>query len=130
MSGIEIIPGGPALPLPLVEALEAERLVCFCGAGISMGTVLPGFRRLTLEAIDRLDDAPKMTDYDPRAERRRMLASRFPDQICRFLLQVLGKQPLRLHGREKLTVLVQTAKQYLDPDKPLPVCLGEIERLL
>ena len=65
MSGIEIIPGGPALPLPLVEALEAERLVFFCGAGISMGTGLPDFRRLTLEAINRLDDAPNMCPTDP-----------------------------------------------------------------
>lgn len=29
MSGIEIIPGGPTLPLPLIEALEAERLIFF-----------------------------------------------------------------------------------------------------
>ena len=125
-----MIPGGSALPLSLDQALETERLVCFCVAGISMETLLPDFRRLTLEAIDRLDDAPKMTDYDPKAERRRMLASRFPEQICRFLSQVLGRQPLRLHSREKLTVLVQTAKRHLDPVKPLPVCLGEIERLL
>ena len=65
MSGIEIIPGGSALPLSLVQALEAERLVFFCGAGISMGTGLPDFRRLTLEAIDRLDGAPNMCPTDP-----------------------------------------------------------------
>jgi len=40
--------------LPIIVVLEAERLVVFCGAGISIGTGLPDFRLLTLDATEEL----------------------------------------------------------------------------
>lgn len=45
-----IVPGGPDLPPALLHALEDDRLVLFCGAGISIDTGLPSFGGLVEEA--------------------------------------------------------------------------------
>jgi hypothetical protein len=58
MSDPQFVVGGPRIPSELIRALEEERLVFFCGAGISIGTGLPDFRELALEAIRHIDRAP------------------------------------------------------------------------
>lgn len=105
MPSISIIPGGPALPLALVEALESERLVFFCGAGISVGTGLPNFEKLTDEAIKAfagadqhgptdvaLRDAFCSKQYDKALdilERKRGS----PDRLRRWIAQRLTEAP-------------------------------------
>lgn len=44
---------GPAIPTELLHALEEDRLVFFCGAGISMGTGLPGFAGLVKDVLEK-----------------------------------------------------------------------------
>jgi NAD-dependent SIR2 family protein deacetylase len=43
---------GPEIPSEVLYALEEERLVFFCGAGISVYTGLPDFKQLTLDAFE------------------------------------------------------------------------------
>ena len=47
----ELVPKGPDIPVDLLNQLDDERVVFFCGAGVSMGgnSGLPGFRRLLCE---------------------------------------------------------------------------------
>lgn len=52
---LQFVPGGPRVPARVLHALEEERLVFFCGAGISIGTGLPDFRQLTLDTVAEMD---------------------------------------------------------------------------
>jgi hypothetical protein len=65
MSDPQFVVGGPPIPSEIIRELEDERLVFFCGAGISIGTGLPNFRDLTLEAIRQIDRAPGDIPADP-----------------------------------------------------------------
>ncbi len=112
MSGISIIPGGPALPLALVEALESERLVFFCGAGISRDSGLPDFKTLTIEAIDRHSGTDQHVPIDP------VLRDAFSTQQYDKALDILERNTagnlLRDHIAERLT-----APPIGDTDLPL-----------
>lgn len=46
--------GSPNIPLELVEAQEADKLVFFCGAGVSYSAGLPGFSKLVDKVYDNL----------------------------------------------------------------------------
>jgi SIR2-like domain len=61
----QFVVGGPRIPSEVIRALEEERLIFFCGAGISIRTGLPNFRDLTLEAIKRIDGAPAGVPMHP-----------------------------------------------------------------
>ena len=65
MSDPQFVVRGPRIPSEVIRALEEERLVFFCGAGISIGTGLPDFRDLTLEAIRHIDRALGDIPADP-----------------------------------------------------------------
>lgn len=47
----KFIPGGPEIPYSVLQAHEEERLVFFCGAGISYYTGLPGFPELVRDTF-------------------------------------------------------------------------------
>ena len=50
----ELVSKGPDVPVDLLNQLDDERVVFFCGAGVSMGgnSRLPGFRRLLCQVYD------------------------------------------------------------------------------
>ena len=50
MTFFSFVGNGPAIPVEVLHALDDERLVLFCGAGVSMPD-LPSFMRLTQEAF-------------------------------------------------------------------------------
>ena len=121
MSDIEIIPGGPALPLLLVEAFEAERLVFFCGAGISRGTGLPDFHSLTLEAIDRLYGAPNDCPTDPAL--REAFCTQQYDKALDILERKISGNGLRDFVADRLT---EAPTQ--NPDLPLHRAILDLAR--
>ena len=47
----KFVPGGPEIPYSVLQAHEEERLVFFCGAGISYYTGLPGFPELVRDTF-------------------------------------------------------------------------------
>jgi hypothetical protein len=50
MSARRFVLDGPAIPADVLHALDEDRLVFFCGAGISVGSGLPDFRDLVSDA--------------------------------------------------------------------------------
>jgi hypothetical protein len=48
---LQLVANGPVIPDDVLQALEEDRLVFFCGAGISVYTGLPDFRRLTRDVF-------------------------------------------------------------------------------
>ena len=52
---IELIPKGPKIPETLISALNDDRLVFFCGSGISMSNNLPSFKNLVEQVCKKLD---------------------------------------------------------------------------
>ena len=68
-------------------------------------------RALVRPLTDRYSVLWRLTDEDPTAERRRTLAARFPAELCRFLSQIIGEQPLQPHVRECLTRILDVIEQ-------------------
>lgn len=61
--------GGPDLPLELLQFLEDDRLVLFCGAGVSCRAGLPDFRGLVDEVYRRTNQAmadPEKAEHKDR----------------------------------------------------------------
>ena len=50
--------GAPDIPLEVLNAQEKDRLIFFCGAGISRPAGLPGFGKLVTKTYKRLRDVP------------------------------------------------------------------------
>jgi SIR2-like domain len=118
VSDPQFVVGGPRIPSELIRALEEERLVLFCGAGISIGTGLPNFRDLTLEAIKHLDRAPGDMPADPAIR----------DAYCRELydkaLDILEDKEghrgdLRHFVAKRLTTRLRNIKEQLRLHKAL-----------
>lgn len=51
MTARSFVRHGPAIPTELLHALEDDKLVLFCGAGVSMGTGLPNFDGLVTHVL-------------------------------------------------------------------------------
>jgi hypothetical protein len=51
---MQLIANGPDIPAAVLHSQEEERLVFFCGAGISMPSGLPNFKRLVEDVRDEL----------------------------------------------------------------------------
>lgn len=54
---MQLIANGPDIPAAVLHSQEEERLVFFCGAGISMPSGLPNFRRLVEDVRAQLGAA-------------------------------------------------------------------------
>lgn len=82
------VPSGPDIPIEVLNDLDDERLVLFCGAGISVDTDLPDFREL-VEILERALITPGQDRYhklrtDPKSplpldKRLRLLESQLTD---------------------------------------------------
>jgi hypothetical protein len=57
---LQIFADGPPIPFALSSALEEERLVFFCGAGVSVYTGLPDFEKLALGVASKLKVTPTL----------------------------------------------------------------------
>ncbi len=78
------IKDGPIIPDQLVQELEEDRVVVFCGAGISMGAGLPDFRGLVDHCYTELGAAkppPKSVEWTWLDRMLGTLEAAFPDQM-------------------------------------------------
>ncbi len=74
------------IPDELKRALEEDRVVFFCGAGVSMGAGLPDFRGLVERCFDALG-ADKPGEHDPQWD--------WPDRMLDQLERTYGAAPVR-----------------------------------
>jgi hypothetical protein len=59
---LRLVKDGPEIPLEVLAAHEAERLVFFCGAGISMDSGLPNFKGLVDYVYSELGELQKPSE--------------------------------------------------------------------
>ena len=106
----ELVSKGPDVPVDLLNQLDDERVVFFCGAGVSMGgnSRLPGFRRLLcqvyqsnhIEPNDLETEALRKPAYDKAfelLERQDRLGSQRLYESVVDRLSVSPAGPLQMH---------------------------------
>ena len=97
------VPDGPFVPDQLVQQLEDDRVVIFCGAGISMGAGLPSYRGLVKYCYEELGEtlpARKSTEWLWPDRLLGAIENRFtPEEIRRKVSERLNRTPtdLALH---------------------------------
>lgn len=95
----QFVANGPIVPDKLVQDLEDDRVVIFCGAGVSMGAGLPSYNGLVRDCYDALTH-PLPTDDDEWKWPDRMLGaleSRYTGQRVRQAVSArLNRRPRTL----------------------------------
>ena len=98
---VQLVVDGPDVPRAVLEAQEENRLVLFCGAGVSIGCGLPSFRGLvervrdTLGAVlDPLEDSEFRQDRYDRVLGLLERDTRFgAEQVRRAVREILRSPP-------------------------------------
>jgi hypothetical protein len=93
-------PRGPVVPDPLVQDLEDDRVVIFCGAGASMGAGLPGYGGLVQHCYMELGADLPSANSEEWSWPDRMLGvlegRRSRKEVRRVIAERLSKDPTNL----------------------------------
>ena len=101
-----LIPDGPDIPGELIQKQEAGEMVFFCGAGISVPTGMPSFRRLVQQLYASLNLSPTLREK--KVERReppealdllenRVTGNAIRSEVARLFSATPKPDSLRLH---------------------------------
>lgn len=86
---------GPVVPDSLVQELEDDRVVFFCGAGISQGAGLPSYTGLVKHCFEELDRTTPDSDHEDWYWPDRMLGSlesvTSPEDVRRVVVERLSQ---------------------------------------
>jgi len=107
----QFVPNGPIVPDRLVQELEDDRVVIFCGAGISMGAGLPSYRGLVehcyRELTHPLPDADSR-EWDWPDRMLGALESRYTaERVREIVTERLSRRPLDLALHRAILRLAQ-----------------------
>lgn len=94
---------GPELPYSVLQAHEEDRLVFFCGAGISYYTGLPGFKHLVSDAYARCGHPLTSDPEQASTPEEWAFHSDRLDQAFHLLEQAVGRDIARRHAIEILS---------------------------
>lgn len=103
----QLIPNGPDIPDELIELWEDDRVVFFCGAGVSVRAGLPPFKGLVDEICERLRAPEQQRDSGVFLDRRLMQLERDfdPSLVRQAAVDILGKDNGRTDSHEALLKL-------------------------
>ena len=91
---MQFVADGPDIPDEVFQTLEDERLILFCGAGLSMASNLPSFKRLVELVIERtgVDGIPSVDDeqLDRILE---LIEKKIGERMRQEVLQILRQEP-------------------------------------
>ena len=93
----QFIENGPDIPEDLIYALKAQKLVFFCGAGISMYTGLPNFKGLVENIILKLN-------LPEGSHEKKLLKEECYDELLNYLEQKYQPGQIRQLVSEVLSV--------------------------
>src|SRR5258707_9342 len=95
-----LIPHGPIVPDRLLQELEDDRVVIFCGAGISMGSGLPSYTELVRYCYDEFGlTVPKNSHTDwlwPDRMLGVLESKKTPRDVRRTVATRLSQEPTNL----------------------------------
>lgn len=107
----QFVRNGPVVPDSLVQDLEDDRVVVFCGAGISVGAGLPTYRGLVEHCFAELGQAPpsqRHRDWDWPDRLLGFLESRTsPARVREVVAARLSQPPQTLDMHEAILALAQ-----------------------
>ncbi len=108
---MQLFPDGPDIPNEIIQALEEDKLILFCGAGISMPAGLPSFKGLLDQVCNNLDiEKNKIEEKEYNNENYDRVFGLI-EQDNRF-----GREHVR---KEIINMLEIPSKPYLDYHKAL-----------
>lgn len=115
----KFVPGGPEIPYSVLQAHEEERLVFFCGAGISRYTGLPGFPELVRETF-KACGTPLSKDHQSakNAEDEAFHGGRL-DQALHLLEKKVGREVSRPQAIKILSRPLKRGSGHLTLHKTL-----------
>lgn len=110
----QFVHSGPKIPSEVLYALEEERLVFFCGAGVSVYTGLPDFRQLTIAAFK----ACNLTLAEERLAARQPYDYAFHEQKYDKALGLLEQEATPGSMRRTVVDLLSTSIPETLPNGP------------
>lgn len=99
---MQFIADGPDIPAEVLNALEKNRLILFCGAGISVPSGLPGFKSLVEKVVKEVGG-----DFKP-LEAREFKAENY-DRVLGLLEQRIDSNIVR----KKVRYFTPPTRRYL-----------------
>jgi|GEM_PF-1652518 len=122
---MRFIKNGPDIPVQLIQALEEERLVIFCGAGVSMKAGLPNFKGLVCQLKKKLGasfDSIEQQEFDKKnydrviglLEREERFGAKIVRKYVREILATPSNPDLSTHDAIlKLSTLSNGSKRLI-----------------
>ena len=109
---MQFLPDGPHVPDELIQSLEDENVVLFCGAGVSKNVGLPDFGELVMKVYRHLH-LPVRKSGEPENEEE------YDEFGAKHFDRVLGLLEARLGNRAVVRQAVQEILE-IPPGAPLP----------
>jgi NAD-dependent SIR2 family protein deacetylase len=92
---VQFVADGPDIPDDIFQDLEDEKLILFCGAGLSMASNLPSFRRLVELVIVRTGVVPVRSVNDEQQLDRilEVVEKKIGNRMREEVIKILSEKP-------------------------------------
>ena len=91
---MQFVADGPDIPDEVFQGVEDEKLILFCGAGLSMASNLPSFRRLVELVVQRTGVAGVPSVDDEQLDRiLELVEKKIGNRMREEVIKILGQKP-------------------------------------